>query len=519
MTVKSILILLLFLIHCLLFFSWIPDDAFISLRVSANIANGDGAVFNPGDRVEGHTSPLWVFLLAPLALLGIPLDWAGRVVGILCGAILVERTMTIGRRHLSLGYPYDLLTAGILAVSFPLAFYASSAMETVPYALLLLLAVAEYLSARPAISKKGWILLAALALTRPEGVVFGLLFAAGGWSRDRRHFPWRDMVLCYVLPLLLVGLARYYYYGDILPNSFYAKVGGKLIDGQRWIVPLAQLGQFSLVSGSILVIPLGLIAMRKEKGKTILLGALPLIQVGINLIVGGDILAYHRFMVPMLPILAWLVGLGVRSAIEGWRPGYARLALVLVFGSIYLANAAYSMRHFSREVPRDIYDYWMHSGRHRDLGKYIQSKYAWAGSLVINEVGAVGYYSGLTTYDMNGLVDREVGRIWYRGRKVGPAPEAPEILGDVARVLLSRNPDIVVLPSFKGLGKGPGEMHPLWRAFKTDPLFEQYYSEVETITLIEGLEKTFYVRKSAEGGPHGGQPARTGDSAEKEGKS
>lgn len=40
------------------------DDVLIYLRVSRNIVEGQGPVFNPGDRHFSVTSPLWVFLLA-----------------------------------------------------------------------------------------------------------------------------------------------------------------------------------------------------------------------------------------------------------------------------------------------------------------------------------------------------------------------------------------------------------------------------------------------------------------------
>src|SRR5712691_3102100 len=43
---------------------WMPDDAFISFRYAENLSAGNGLVFNPGERVEGYTSFLWVALLA-----------------------------------------------------------------------------------------------------------------------------------------------------------------------------------------------------------------------------------------------------------------------------------------------------------------------------------------------------------------------------------------------------------------------------------------------------------------------
>ena len=44
--------------------AWVCDDAFISLRVVDNFTRGLGFVYNPGERVQGFTNPLWVLLLS-----------------------------------------------------------------------------------------------------------------------------------------------------------------------------------------------------------------------------------------------------------------------------------------------------------------------------------------------------------------------------------------------------------------------------------------------------------------------
>src|SRR5688572_25748974 len=54
-------------------YDFFADDAFIALRYSeALIARGELS-YNPGERVEGFTSPLWVLLVAALGALATPL--------------------------------------------------------------------------------------------------------------------------------------------------------------------------------------------------------------------------------------------------------------------------------------------------------------------------------------------------------------------------------------------------------------------------------------------------------------
>ncbi|MFQ5945318.1 MAG: hypothetical protein ACE5NC_03625, partial [Anaerolineae bacterium] len=48
------------------------DDAYISFRYARNWVEGEGLVFNPGERVEGYTNFLWTVALAPAIALGLP---------------------------------------------------------------------------------------------------------------------------------------------------------------------------------------------------------------------------------------------------------------------------------------------------------------------------------------------------------------------------------------------------------------------------------------------------------------
>src|SRR5687767_13440943 len=44
--------------------AWIGDDAYITFRVVDNFVNGYGLTFNPGERVQAYTHPLWMLLLS-----------------------------------------------------------------------------------------------------------------------------------------------------------------------------------------------------------------------------------------------------------------------------------------------------------------------------------------------------------------------------------------------------------------------------------------------------------------------
>jgi len=66
--------ILLLLLLGLAFMAWsnrfIQDDAFISFRYADNFVQGNGLVWNPGEKVEGYTNFLWTILISiPLYLI------------------------------------------------------------------------------------------------------------------------------------------------------------------------------------------------------------------------------------------------------------------------------------------------------------------------------------------------------------------------------------------------------------------------------------------------------------------
>ena len=73
------------------------DDAMISMRYSYNLANGYGLVWNPNERVEGITNPLWTGIMALVHLLPIGLNQTSLYIQIL-GASLLTLNLFLVRR-------------------------------------------------------------------------------------------------------------------------------------------------------------------------------------------------------------------------------------------------------------------------------------------------------------------------------------------------------------------------------------------------------------------------------------
>jgi hypothetical protein len=65
------------------------DDAYITLRYASRLLAGEGLNWNPGERVEGFTDPLWLGQIAALGAAGIDLATASRLLGLAYLAALV----------------------------------------------------------------------------------------------------------------------------------------------------------------------------------------------------------------------------------------------------------------------------------------------------------------------------------------------------------------------------------------------------------------------------------------------
>lgn len=91
------------LLHQLLF-ATVTEDALVTFRYAQNIADGNGPVFNPGERVEGYTNFLWLVLVAlPRAAFGADVRTTAVVLGVLAalGCVLLAyfAAAQIGRAH------------------------------------------------------------------------------------------------------------------------------------------------------------------------------------------------------------------------------------------------------------------------------------------------------------------------------------------------------------------------------------------------------------------------------------
>jgi len=308
-------------------YRFLTDDAFISFRYARNLSHGLGLVFNPGpERVEGYTNFLWVLLLAGLDRVGLRPESAAPLLSLAATVALwalVAREAL--RRPASAAAPWLVLIPALaLAVTRSVAVWSSSGLETRLFELLIVAAAFRWKSeverqdeGTPTVPFAA--LLMGLAVwTRPDGMLMGLAAIGGAllWLARRGHFDARRFTLM-ILPFLVLVAAqlmfRLAYYHEWLPNTYYAKIGGRL----WWSAGLRYVGAFALEYALWLWLPLVVLGARRRVREGH--GLEPLIACSILLphalyviAIGGDHFEYRPLDV-YFPFLFLLLFDGARA--------------------------------------------------------------------------------------------------------------------------------------------------------------------------------------------------------------
>jgi hypothetical protein len=218
--------------------AWVCDDAFISFRYAENLVRGLGLVYNAGERVEGYSNFLWTLGTALGMRLGVdPEQWTvvwgvifyAATIAVLCE---LRRRNAVGQGLAAVGLPL----AGLLAaVHGDWNVYATSGLETSCFTFLVTLAYALAVTTTAPAWMAG-LALALAALTRPDGIVFAPFFAVYmALARPRRVRSALELVAAFLALWLPYVAWKLRYYGDFLPNTYYAKSAGLAWWSQGWV--------------------------------------------------------------------------------------------------------------------------------------------------------------------------------------------------------------------------------------------------------------------------------------------
>lgn len=408
---------LLLALHGRVFLNYLPDDAFIYFRYARNFADGHGPTWNVGgERVEGYTGILWLLPLTVASKLGLDVPETARYLGFALGvgalAMLypLAAALPAGRR-----YPLSPVLASLaLAAAGPFALWTLAGMEMPLFILLVLIGVWLHLREdagdAAAVPWSAFAFVLATA-TRPEGAlivgVTGLFKLSALLDPATRNARFRQLLLWAGFIAVLYGgylLWRYNYYGDLLPNTFYAKVtvGRDVYDrGVRYLVSSGRdYGVLLLMAGLVAY----LAGTRPAKAPLYLATLVAAWMVWVVLS-GGDTLLFGRFIAPILPLLYLAAALGaallLEATVEARNRLVARPAFALLFAAVLLATLYPSLDPFLDFDHRILRDNIL-------IGRWMAEHLPPDTTIAVTWAGAIPYYSRLPTLDMLGLNDTHI---------------------------------------------------------------------------------------------------------------
>jgi hypothetical protein len=395
-------------------FRFIQDDAFISFRYAKNFAEGHGLVYNPGEKVEGYTNFLWTLFLTTPHLLHMDIISFSQTAGVLLFALSLYLTYGVAQKLT--GNIYLAALALIFTGSnFTFLSYATGGLETQLFTLLVM--TAFYLAVNFDEKKNNArlftisLVFAMLLLTRPDSVPYIAIILLYLFYKMHNLKCSIKNYLMLIAPFILLSAAyllwKLSYYGDLLPNTFYAKVHGGTSSGYG----IYYIFTF-FKSYLIILFPLLIFFLLRKKVFSIEITAL-LMLLAFNILyvfyVGGDFMEF-RFFVPVIPMFFILIVLTFREMKQ--KVLITILSLIIPAGSLSHAftfksesgHQLFSIKELNGQIYNDNFS-WMKIGKY--FNKYFNNSDI---TIATTAAGVIPYYSNLRTIDMHGLSDRQIAR-------------------------------------------------------------------------------------------------------------
>ncbi|MFC5300275.1 hypothetical protein [Azospira restricta] len=438
---------LLYILHASLYRNWLVDDAGISFAYARNLAAGFGLVSQSGvPPVEGFSNPAWTFGLALAELFGCfdPV-WTPKLISIaliLCAFLSLHGLI---RYMLSENAPvFSFAVLACCSANPSFVIWTTSGLENPLYAtlicsLLFLCVLASEEETPSSLAIMAGALSALITLTRPDGVVYSVLFPAALLFGPACSLRIRSQQFsAYLFPLsMLVGAYLWFrttYFGEWLPNTYYAKPGSNAYriveEGAfgilRTLADLLANSAFPVGSDVALLVLAGFPLLMLGRSRLVEAKSLAIIFFFIAAglaayeVLPRDWMGEYRFATPLFPLLYLFVFMVLAALFRVWFAGgdFIHKALpasvVLVFLSGASGNFVFRIDRFLAAPTVPIEDVAKnYADRFNAYAEFLGLEEA---SLGAPDIGGALMYSRLRIVDLAGLCDRRIGRLIHRDK-------------------------------------------------------------------------------------------------------
>ncbi|UZS00146.1 hypothetical protein [Chondrinema litorale] len=422
---RLLLLLILFFFFGLAWINrFIQDDALISFRYAENFANGEGLVFNEGEKVEGYTNFLWVIMESVFFKLNLPIVPSVHILSIIffIGSLLFVYLLV----DKLINYPlFSLFTILLVGVNPSFLAYGTGGLETQLQAFLILVSFYLYTKIYQAQQSpnKNFFLLGViftlLLLNRLDSAILILLmsFALVSFHLSRKDRSGLNKIfVTYFLPILITVcwfLWKQSYYGNVLPNTFYVKAVSNdilflvirgaffvmLFVGLHFFLPITYLFflKWKLIFGNIKEVfsfsPINIMT------GYVFLHVLYIIKVG------GGFMEF-RYFIQITPLIYILL---LTFIVLYMKKNTAYICIFLLFVNPIIGKAVMPNYIFGIESIENLSNHLYNENEDWvTIGKKLNTYFGTDSNVTIgvNPAGAIPFYSKLKSIDMLGLNDK-----------------------------------------------------------------------------------------------------------------
>ena len=420
----------LFILHSCFFINWIIDDAGISFAYSRSLAYGHGLVSQPGmNPVEGFSNFSWVLLMSIFFMTKTfdPIITPKLVSFflVLLSFITISKALKLSSKYHSLG---SLFILSFLALNTAFVVWTTSGLENPLLVFLVSLILYQIMKfykdendIKPVIHIA--ILSAICALTRPDGILYSAAFPILAYIKMAR--PGKSIRYLAVYGGLFFLIAgsyiafRYTYFGDVFPNTYYAKGEALSILPAQWLPKMVNI----LVSLSInpffascLVVMFIFIIINKSNSSRyetlIIYYTMLLIATLIYILLPGDWMGEFRFATPFFLFFyafIFLLGEIVYEKAQTRKITGTFLALLIIFFAISSTLLFWKRSITFANSPTVPFTLVAEQFGTR-FDNYAVTLGIENGSVLLPDLGGTLYYSNLKVYDLAGLTDKVIGK-------------------------------------------------------------------------------------------------------------
>lgn len=389
---------------------WWIDDAGITFAYSRSLAEGLGLVAQPWlPPEEGYSSFIWMLVLSAAHRLGADIPLVAKYLGIgcttaamgLCAWILARETRS----------PFALMICGVGIACAPTVVWAVSGQEHALQSLLLLLVVLCVYT----LEQWRWpvaVILALFVLTRPEAPIIVIaVFCAAVYLTRRAGGPLFNAADAAVALLPFAAFCaliafRLTYFGDPMPNPYYAKSSGAGLVGLfnplggGWTYILSGLRNTALLFILWLAF---LIPARQQPSWVVIATAVLAGHIVFVVWAKGDWMSQYRFLMPVLPVALLVISLGLQGLAGFWKRFVFCVAAVLILTH----TAVLQMAAFKENPTTPLAVVTEVGNTFHTLAKRLEIEDP---LLAHHDAGGIAYHRMIRLVDLGGLINRTIAK-------------------------------------------------------------------------------------------------------------